>query len=386
MAVKTLKIIGTNVIVFLVLLSLIEVALQVYALIRPAYDVLFLQPDRSLGWKQVPNLRWTWAGLRWCASDFTVDIETNPLGFRDMERKCPRHSGVKRVALLGDSFIEAVQVPFEKTAGQLLQQGLNNCSDQSPKHSWQWEVLNFGISNYGVGQYLLTWEQYAKEYKPDYVAVFVAELHMIRTVSKYEYAAFPKSTKNGLRVRPTFRLENDKLIREPAEDFNEFLNVQEGLIETEFSGKRSRRKKQLITVYYADRLKEKLAILSKRFQQNSKQIKAPYHSYVYSGSAAELLAINLKIIQEIGRQVVRAGGKLIVLDASRYFGDDETISVALRELCSKNDLGYIPLYDHLMKANSDGIPTRWARDGHFNEAGNDVLAKALLRYIKENSL
>ncbi len=345
---------------------------------RPSYDVLFMQPDKVTGWKQVPNLHWTWAGNNWYATDFSVNVETNPLGFRDFPRELPKLHGVKRVALLGDSFIEAVQVPFEKTAGQLLEKSLNVSSDQDLEHSWQWEVLNFGISAYGIGQYLLTWEQYARGYKPDYVAIFVAKLHMERTVSRYSGAFYLNKTR--LWVRPTFRVENDELIREPAEDFGEFITAQEDLINTEFAGQRFRRKKQrLMTVYYARLYKDRLARLVRRFDQSPKQISTP--PIIGIDEEAKLFAINLKIINEINRKVISEGGRLVVLDVSRYFGDNETVSSALQELCNKNDIGYIPLYDDLLKAKRNGISTRWPHDAHFNEAGNEIMAKALFRWI-----
>jgi hypothetical protein len=87
---KAFKIVAVNVLVFIGLLLMLEASLQVIALIRPSYDVLFLQPDKVLGWKQVPNLRWTWTGHYWFASDFTVSVETDPLGFRDVARGFPR--------------------------------------------------------------------------------------------------------------------------------------------------------------------------------------------------------------------------------------------------------------------------------------------------------
>jgi lysophospholipase L1-like esterase len=381
---KAVKTTAVNLVVFLLLLLLLEASLQAIALIRPSYDVLFMQPDKILGWKQVPDHHWTWAGHNWYASDFSVNVETNGLGFRDLERDFTKPHGVTRVALLGDSFIEAVQVPFEKTAGQLLERALIAAS----AHSRKWEVLNFGISNYGVGQYLLTWEQYAKHYEPDYVAIFVARFIMRRTVSKYEYGAFSASQKNRLWIRPTFRLENDELIREPARDFDEFVTAQEDLMNSEFAGRRARRKKGVITLHYAREFKDRVSEIKDRFSRlargsarRPKTIRAP----VDAEAEAELFSINIKIIEELGRKVAGAGGKLLVLDASRYFGDRETVSVALKEVCSRNHLGYLPVYEHLLKANRDGISTRWAGDGHFNEAGNEVLAKALLGWIGQHS-
>ena len=373
------KVIGVNILVFLVLLFLIEATGQVIALIRPSYDVLFLQPDKVLGWKQVPNLNWTWAGHYWYAADFSVDIETNPLGFRDIAREYPKPPGVKRVALLGDSFIEAVQVPFEKTAGQLLEQKLN-LLEREREQSRRWETLNFGISNYGVGQYLLTWEQYARKYNPDYVAIFVAKFHMRRTVTKFSDGAFPKTEKERLWVRPTFRIESGALVQEPAEDFDEFVKLQTDLIETEFSGRRIHRRKQLVSLYYADLLHKSLA---QSFDQRSKHITTP--SGNDHDADSNLLAVNMKIIEELGRNAVSTGSRLVVLDVSRYFGDEESVSSALKELCAKNGFGYIPLYEDLLKANMNGVSTRWAHDGHFNEAGNQILAKALFKWIAQNS-
>jgi hypothetical protein len=368
--VRAFKIVAVNVAVFLLLLLLFEAGLQMIALIFPSYDVLFLQPDRVLGWKQVPNHHWTWTGgANWYASDFSVNVETNALGFRDIERALAKAHGVKRVALLGDSFIEAVQVPFKKTAGQLLEHALVAAST----HSRNWEVLNFGISNYGVGQYLLTWDQYARRYEPDYVAIFVARFHMQRTVRKYEYGAFAASKKSQLWVRPTFRLENGELIREPARDFDEFTRVQGDLLKTEFAGQRSRRRKTLITLHYAREFKSRLARLVRRTESRSKIVDAD--------AEAEMFSINRRIIEELGRQVGDVGGRLVVVDASRYFGDRESVAAALREVCRENRLGYIPLYEHLSKANAEGISTRWADDGHFNEVGNEILAKGLFDWI-----
>jgi hypothetical protein len=338
--------------------------------------VLFLQPDRALGWKQASGLHWTWGGHYWYAADFSVDIQTNPLGFRDIIHEIHKPSGVKRVALLGDSFIEAAQVPFEKTSGQLLEKKLNASSNKQ-----QWEVLNFGISNYGVGQYLLAWEQYARNYNPDYVAIFVANFHMKRTVSKFEYGAFPASEKTALWVRPTFRLENNELIREPARDFDEFVRVQDHLINSEFAGQRSRRKTPLITLYYAGLFKQQFTRLINRINRGPGQASAPPKVEPYT--EGDLLAVNQKIIEELGRNVTGAGSKMVVLDVSRYFGDNESISTALKELCGKNGFGYVPLYDDLLKANKDGISTSWAHDGHFNEAGNEIMAKALLGWITQ---
>jgi hypothetical protein len=380
---RALKIVAVNVLVFLGLLLMLEASLQLIALVRPSYEVLFLQPDRVLGWKQVPSLRWTWAGFDWFASDFSVSVETNPLGFRDAAREFSKANGVRRVALLGDSFIEAVQVPFERTAGQRLERALNMRPGGKAGGTDRWEVLNFGISNYGIGQYLLTWREYARPYQPDFVAIFVAKFIMNRTVQRYEHGAFPATIEKALWIRPTFRVENDKLISEPAADFDAFLNAQDVLIKTEFAGERSRRRKQLIIPYYAAQLRDDAYRLVRRIVPASTTITPAAAAPL--GADGRLLMINLKIIEKLGQEVAGTGGKLILLDATRYFGDDETVSRALKAVSNKNNLAYIPIDQNLLMANRAGISTSWPHDGHFNDAGNEILCSALFDWIAQNA-
>ncbi len=380
---KALKLIAVNVLVFCALVLLIEAILQLIALLRPSYDVIYMQPDRVVGWKQVPHLHWTWAGNNWYASDFRVEVQTNALGFRDLERAVYKPPTVRRVALLGDSFIEAVQVPLKNTAGQLLERRLNASSRQGPKGSSRWEVLNFGVSNFGVGQYLLTWQQYAEDYRPDYVAIFVARFHMARTLDKYEDGAFLANRQTSLWIRPTFRVEYDQLILEPARDFQQFVKAQQHLIAAEFAGQRSRRKHGLIIPHYAKELKDGFTRLAVALYHRLRSTPVIALSASEREAEAALLDVNLRIIEELGRKIDSLGSRLIILDASRYFGDSETVATALKGICVKHNFGYIALYDDLLKANANGVATRWRTDGHFNEAGNDILARAFFHWLTQ---
>jgi hypothetical protein len=48
---------AANICILLIVLCSLEFFGQTIALFWPSYDVLFLQPDKALGWKQVPNLK-----------------------------------------------------------------------------------------------------------------------------------------------------------------------------------------------------------------------------------------------------------------------------------------------------------------------------------------
>lgn len=355
---------AVNLGVFIGLLCVLELVGQTIALLYPSYEVMFLQPDKALGWKQVPNLRWTWTGMHWYAADFSVDVKTNSEGFRDLERKLPKTG--KRVALIGDSLIEAVQVPFEATAGAVLERWLN---EHRHEH---WEVLNFGISNFGIGQYLLVWENHARRYSPDYVVLFVAQFHLERTIRQSEVGAF-RDTTSRLRIRPTFRLEGDELLREDPADYLRFAAIHQSLINSEFGGQYSRRRAQLVLPYYIASLSTFFSSLSHDSSPVQRSSPPPLQE--------DLVHLNFRIIEELGNDVTRRNSRLVILDAAPYF-EDETFSQQLKQFCARHGYGYVPLYKALLKANASGQSTRWKHDGHFNTPGNELVAKVVFNYIK----
>ena len=157
---------------------IIEIGGQVYAYFNPGYYAVWMHPDKILGWKFTPNFEYIQTGKFWYAREFSAKINTNSLGFRDLERSVAKPDNIKRIVLLGDSFISAQQVPFEKTAGQILEKELNNSFKNH-----RFEVLNFGVDGHGTGQFLLVYNNYAKKFKPDYVFTLIFPLHFWRTIT-----------------------------------------------------------------------------------------------------------------------------------------------------------------------------------------------------------
>jgi hypothetical protein len=107
------------------------------------------QPDRDLGW----TLRPLGAGV-------------NPAGQRDREHLLDKADGVYRIAILGDDYSEARQLPVELTYWRRLAQALERCAFQPGKRI---EVLNFGVSGYGTAQQYVMLESRAVRYRPDLV-------------------------------------------------------------------------------------------------------------------------------------------------------------------------------------------------------------------------
>jgi hypothetical protein len=145
---------GTALLVGLVicelLLRLLGVSYPVYVWTDPVRGVAHI-PGAQSG-KQ-------YAGHSW--------VEINSDGWRGPEVALKPPPGTFRIALLGDSYIEAFEVPFEKTVGEVLEARLSALRG-SPV-----EVLNFGMGGYGTTQQLLTLQHEVWKYSPDLVLLAV---------------------------------------------------------------------------------------------------------------------------------------------------------------------------------------------------------------------
>ena len=101
--------------------------------------------------------------------EFSVPVAYNAFGMRDRPRSIDRPDGGIRIALLGDSFVEAKEVFFEDTLGQVLE-GL--LAKRFPCRSV--EVLNFGVGGFGTVASAIRFQKLGARFRPDVVIyVFV---------------------------------------------------------------------------------------------------------------------------------------------------------------------------------------------------------------------
>jgi lysophospholipase L1-like esterase len=121
----------------------------------------FMIPDPLLGWKNKPLA----SGVFNEEGEAQVDINSD--GLRGQEIVKPKPKDTLRIALLGDSFTIAVQVPLEQTYGKVMERELNrNCQALGGRKV---EVLNFGVNGYGTAQQLLTLREKVWQLEPDMV-------------------------------------------------------------------------------------------------------------------------------------------------------------------------------------------------------------------------
>ena len=102
----------------------------------------------------------------WNTEEGLAFVQINSDGLRDSEHAIEKPDNTIRIAILGDSYAEAIQVPVEQTFWRVVQHELGDCPGLAKK---QIEVINFGVSGFGTVQELLTLKHKVWKYSPDIV-------------------------------------------------------------------------------------------------------------------------------------------------------------------------------------------------------------------------
>jgi GDSL-like Lipase/Acylhydrolase. len=140
----------------------------------------FHTSDRDLGWKLKPGASGEWKG------EGESFVRVNSQSLRDREHTKAKPPNTLRVAVLGDSFTEAIHVPIEQTFWSKLERKLGNC--EAVKGRKKVEVINFGVQGYGTAQELIMLRKKVWDYHPDIVVLaFFIGNDVINNSPKLEY-------------------------------------------------------------------------------------------------------------------------------------------------------------------------------------------------------
>lgn len=131
----------------------------------PAFQQLFM-PDPATGHRLKPG-----AATRYTTAEFSTTITINAQGVRDDEPIGPKPAGERRIVILGDSIVFAVQVEAHETLSAILEARLNARGD-----ALRYRVINAGVQGYGPAEQVRFFETVAADFEPDIVlvATFVA--------------------------------------------------------------------------------------------------------------------------------------------------------------------------------------------------------------------
>lgn len=187
-------------------LGLIEAGFRVYEALYPSSARgFFWEPHPAYGWRHPPGRTGLWYDG---TGEFKVHVRINSKGLRDVEHAYEKPPGVYRILILGDSYMEALQVELEQTFARLLEEHLNRYSDR------RIEVINSGVAGWGTDNELLYFRNEGYKYHPDLVLLAFTTCNDVRE----SYDPFNRKSPRANRTKPHFTLDaNGALQMHPGE-------------------------------------------------------------------------------------------------------------------------------------------------------------------------
>lgn len=145
--------------------AVLEAGLRMFGRMEaePTFQRLFM-PDDRIGYRLRPGTSSTYS-----TAEFTTALTINAQGVRDAEPIGAKQPDERRVVILGDSFVFAIQVPFADTFGEQLERRLNR---SAPSHFWR--VINGGVQGYGPVEEWLFYRDVLSAFDPDIVLIVVS--------------------------------------------------------------------------------------------------------------------------------------------------------------------------------------------------------------------
>lgn len=173
---------------------LAEIGLRVLGVSYP----YFYLPDDLTGYAHKPGARGFWH------KEGEAYVTINRAGLRDREHSLEKPPGTFRIAVLGDSYTEALQLPMDQTYWARLEQELRGCPALAGRSV---EAVNFGVSGYSTAQELLVLRHKVRPYHPDLVLLALFTGNDIRGNSR---------ELDGDSVRPYYAFKDGRLVLDDA--------------------------------------------------------------------------------------------------------------------------------------------------------------------------
>lgn len=120
------------------------------------------EPDSLVGWSGRPGAQGVYL------DEGSAEVRISSAGVRDREHSIVKPADAWRVAVLGDSYTEALQVAEDKRFTSVVERQLAGCAAGAGRRV---EVLNFGVSGFGTAQEYLLLRDRVLRYAPDIVVL-----------------------------------------------------------------------------------------------------------------------------------------------------------------------------------------------------------------------
>lgn len=291
-------------------------------------------------------------------------------------------SGVTRIALFGDSFTRDSKVDFEESWGYLLEKYMNEAG-------FRVEVMNFGVSGYGIDQAYLRWELEGQSFHPHVVILGLYPAEIGRNLEVHHLKNWGLFEGGNAYSKPRFVINSDselELVNSPtltpvellgkAESFGELPYIQHDSL---YQAHHDDFEMNFWRVLWTGRLVE-ANLSSNRFNQMNYY---QYDDFYDLNKEAAQLAI--RIIKRFGDSVRQREARFIILNMSQ--------EQDIYHLQQGKPLRYSPLLDQLQREwtvvrteeeiRKHSLEQLFvANDGHHAPLGSQIVAEVISSYLE----
>lgn len=341
----------------------------------------FRQYDPVLGISLIPNKRAFHS--RGC---FEGEVVTNRWGMRDRDRSLEKNPGEFRIALLGDSAVEAVQVKPEELMNIRMERLLQESGYTNT------EVLAFGVEGIGTTQELLMYQTRIRQFRPDLVILIWVDNDVMNNSSEIQ----PKVYGIHTWYAPYYNLAPDgNLIFQPVakRPFNTLLSFLES---------------HSLLAYYMERIWSRVGFGWARWQG------IPLQWGVYGEPLdpewERGWLVTEKVLALLARSVETDGAKFMVVVPPLFYEMDpdwrqrftkqvgripqsfkpDAMYERLQAIANRNHitLDFLAPY---MQSYRDAHKLKWPYfsftcDPHYSGLGHQVAAEAIIQKLEEQRL
>ncbi len=400
---RVLRLVGWNALLLVAGLTLMGAVAEAWLRLTMPFTVrnwptMHFVPGIGLHYE--PNVEVHWTNHR----DFWAVSRTNSLGFLDREPVGTERAAAScHVAMIGDSFVEAREVPIvEKFHVRLEELAARELPHLDVTTS------AFGRSGSGQINQLPFYDEFARHLHPKLlVLVFVGNdfrdnvpvldaLQAGRDPDRLPWVTAERNEDGTITLRPPVpgrKFGEQRLVR-PR--WYRLLAKHIPIIHTSYFANWLRAKKHILFPPRFRNMRpiEKAKILSRRslyaslidgWEPTTEGDMTPvFHRKEmppYFESALDFTGFALDQFKE---RAERDGASLVILSTHTMWTRGSPIFDRLNALAETRGIPVIDQYDYILRQGAKFQDTTWAHNSHWNAAGHQWAAEALLEYLKRN--
>jgi hypothetical protein len=332
-------------------------------------------------YKKFGPRKYIWPGQKGQIKEFSNMVELNSLSFYDVEHSLTKPEKVFRIAVLGDSYTEAREVPLEKIYPRLLE------ADLRARLGLPVEVISLARSGNGTKDNYRALERLGLAFKPDLVICQFFSNDLID-----DNLALRQENEKELVLRsryiPLLGELYPRFLLIKGSRFNQVIALKLARL---YQGYRAARYASLDkyefmylnALIFADEYSAMWQDAWKTTENSILEIKE-----LSETNGASFVLLSFPDIWRVGKlRDLKRKARTMNRQASKYHWDFSKTDRILRDFSRENQIHFLSLLPAFNAAyQATGKRLHFAYEGHMDERGHAVAEKAIADYLIKTAL